>query len=77
MASALEALHAMQVLLRSVSAGQLLVEESGYIVVTEMRSARLLQGELAYSMAGPPDALAPEVDVAIQHLLLPFVFRAT
>jgi len=58
--AAVNALHAQRVLLRSVAAPLLMVDDAGYVVVVDFRQSRKLEGEWSYSMAGLPQYLAPE-----------------
>jgi len=58
--SALTALHAHEVMLRGLSLPLLMVDEAGYLLITDFRWARQLCGEQSYSMVGLPEYLAPE-----------------
>ena len=47
-------------MLRGLSLPLLMVDEAGYLVITDFRWARQLRGEQSYSMVGLPEYLAPE-----------------
>lgn len=59
---ALEYLHSLNVVYRDLKSENVLMDEDGYIKVTDYGLSKFVQPEvLTYSFVGTPDCLAPEI----------------
>ena len=58
--AAVDALHDQRVLLHGVASPLLMIDDKGYVLVTDLRRSRRFEGEASYSLAGLPQYLAPE-----------------
>ena len=54
-------MHNYAIVYRDLKAENILIDEDGYIVLTDFGMAKHLKNEKTYTMCGTPEYMAPEV----------------